>query len=169
MADVKALTVQTSKKNAFTNGKYHADRESFYDFYDKWVNFGVLVTGAVAFTDVVGQHWQKLGAAVLFIFALAQLVFRLSAQARKHGELKQRYFAIAAFIENKNMSPKVADAEMLKLAGEEDPPYFALHALAENWATLAVFDDDRPKPCEVNWFRRITRNWLRHSDVSFAR
>ena len=99
---------------------------------------------------------------------MAQLVFSLSLRARDHLQLKREYFGIASMLEAGNISPQDAFAKMTKLAGEESPPFMALHALAENWAYTAVYGSNKGERCKVGWFRRYTRHILRHADHKFS-
>ena len=168
MANHPSAAVKASQVTALTNGKYHGDREGFLDFWDKAIALGIMASGATAFFDLFGVANQKLGSAIFFLFGLAQIVFSLSIRARKHAYLRERYFAIAAKLEKQALDPLSANAEMLELAGTEDPPYSAVHALAENWATRSILGDERSLPCRVGFFRRRLRNWLRQEDADFA-
>jgi len=168
MATDTPAGLNEAKHGAFTNGKYHADREAFFDFWDKSITFGVLLTGAVAFLDVFGNSFQKVGAAVLGVFALLQLVAELSKKARDHSTLKKLYFELAAKMESGELAANAAGAAMLRLAGEERPPYCALHAIAENWATRAIYGDGKPLPCRIGRFQRILRNWSRFEGTNFG-
>lgn len=160
--------VKRARFYAYLNGKYHSDRGAFYDWCDKLTNFGVLVTGAVAFSDVFGDAAQKLGAATLGLFALAQLVFSLSVKAREHFQFKREYFSIASRVEAGKLKPRQAFAEMTRVAGDEPPPFMALHAIAENWAKMAIYGDSEPPPCRVGWFAILTRHVWRHSSTDFS-
>ena len=159
--------VKRARYCAYLNGKYHSDREAFYDWWDKLTNFLVLATGAVAFSDVFGSAFQKVGAGAIGLFALLQLVFSLSLKAREHLQFKREYFSIASKLEAGELDPAQAHALMTRIAGDEPPPFMALHAICENWAKLAVYGSDEPAPCEVGWFARLTKNVLRHSSASF--
>ncbi len=153
MATVTTAAINEAKFCALLNGKYHADREAFLDSWDRLITFGVLAAGATAFLDVFGVHFQKLGAASLALFALVQLVYGLPVKARKHAFLRERYFEISSRLANGDLKAAAANGSMLNLAGQEDPPYFAVHAIAENWATRAVYGDKKPLPCKIGLFR----------------
>jgi hypothetical protein len=168
LASDPSLEVKQAKAHAFLNGKYHADREAFLDSWDKLITFGVLLAGAVAFADIFGSSSQKVGAALISLFAFLQLVYSLQLKVRKHSEQRMKYFEIAARLEVGSLTAAEALADMIRLSGEEDPPYFAVHALAENWATRAVFGDDRPFPCKVSWLRNKLRHYVRQDGHDFS-
>ncbi|MFM7348945.1 MAG: hypothetical protein ACKO01_05585 [Erythrobacter sp.] len=159
--------VKRARFCAYLNGKYHSDREAFYDWWDRVTNFCVLATGAVAFSDVFGGAAQKLGAAAIGLFALAQLVFSLSLKAREHLQFKRQYFDIASKLEAGEIEPAQAHAQMTRISGDEAPIFMALHAVCENWAYSAVFGNDGPPRCRIGWLARITRNFWRHSSRDF--
>ena len=160
--------VKRARFCAYLNGKYHSDREAFYDWWDKATNFLVLATGAVAFTDVFGGATQKLGAAAISLFALVQLVFSLSLKAREHLQFTRQYFDIASKLEAGELDPAQAHAEMTRISGDEAPIFMALHALCENWAHAAVYGNAEHPRCEVGWISRLTRNLWRHSSRDFT-
>lgn len=168
MARHAPSTIDRARHAALMNGKYHADREAFLDFWDKLITFAVLAAGGTAFLDVFGQANQKLGAATLTIFALVQLVYSLPVKARKHANLRERYFDIAARLANGSLAALQAESEMLLFAGQEDPPYCAAHALSENWATTAVFGPIKTLPCEIGFLRKSLRHWLRQEAHNFS-
>ncbi len=169
MASNPALEeVKRARYYEYLNGKYHSDREAFYDWWDKLTNFFVLATGAVAFSEVFGGATQKIGAAAIGLFALAQLVFSLSLKARQHLQFKREYFEIASKLEAGELAPTQAHAQMTRIAGDEPPPFMALHAICENWAKQAVYGDSEPIPCRVGWISRLTRHVWRHSSRDYS-
>lgn len=101
-------------------------------------------------------------------FATLDLVFNLSDRARTHAFLRRQYFVIAAALERPRANAAKAQADMLKLAAEEEPPYLAAHALAENWATRAVLGPSVPLPCRVGWLRRRLRHFIRFDGQDFG-
>jgi hypothetical protein len=166
MADTPAEDLKAALHSALANGKYHSDREAHLDFWDRAITFGVLLTGGVAFFELFGEKYQKFGGAVLGLFALAQLVFNLSINARNHQILKKKYFEISASLENGSICPKEARSKMLLLAGEEPPPYCAVLAIAEHWADEILSSEKDVPPCGLGFLPRITRHWLRHEGLS---
>lgn len=168
MATHPSAEVKQSQHNALLNSRYHADREAFFDAWDRYITFGLLLTGGAAFLKIFGDAAQTTGAAVLTIFALARIVFEIGKKARLHSDLRRRYFEVSAQLEEGNTSPQEANAEMMRISGKEPPIYCAVHALAENWATTAIYSDEKKIPCRVGWFASVTRHWLRHESDGFS-
>jgi hypothetical protein len=160
--------IKAAKFSALLNGQYHADREAHLDWWHRLFMFAVILLGASAVIDVLPQ-WARVTASIgTAAIGAADLLFDLSVRARNASFLRKSYFEIAAALEEGGIQPDKAEADMLRLAAEEEPPYKAAHALAENWATCAVYGGDEPLPCSVSTWRRLTRNVLHHAGHSFS-
>ena len=157
----------SARFGAFMNGAYHADREAFLDGVHRWLMFAVIVLGASALTDLLSPHSKMIATGLGALAGTFDLVFDLSTRARKHGYLRRDYFAQAAKMAEGSVSPADAQAAMLMLAAEEEPPYYAAMALAENWANGAVYMD-RPAPRRIGWWSKLTRHLLHRDGESFT-
>jgi hypothetical protein len=166
--DAPAGEINASKFCAYLNGSYQADREAHLDGWHRAFMFGVIMLGTSAVVDAL-PDWTRIGASVATAaIGAADLVLNLSVRARTASFLRKSYFEIAADLEEQAMSPTAADAAMLRLASEEEPPYRAAHALAENWAAGAVYGSEKLPPCRVTRWQRITRNFFRHGGHDFS-
>jgi hypothetical protein len=159
--------VDSARFSAFMNGAYHADREAFLDGVHRWLMFAVIVLGASALTDMLSSHSKLIVTGLGALAGTFDLVFDLSTRARKHGYLRRDYFGQAAKLTEGSISPAQAEAAMLMLAADEEPPFYAAMALAENWASGAVYVDRAP-PCRVGWFSRLTRHIFHRDGASFV-
>lgn len=167
-ANSTAGPVKSAKFSALLNGQYQADREAHLDWWHRVLMFSVIMLGASAIIDVLPE-WARVVASIATAFcAAADLLFDLSVRARNASFLRKGYFEIAADLESGAIGAQQAEAAMLRLSAEEEPPYRAAHALAENWATGAVFGAERPLPCKVRKWRRITRHYLHHAGHDFS-
>jgi len=163
-----AEAVKGARWVALTNGHYHSEREWFLSLADRLITFTVLLAGASTVVAAMDRRMTSAAAIAVTAFAFVQLVFAVGPSARRHATLKEKYFAIAADLELGKMNPSEAQARMYALAGEESPIYAAAHALSQNWATGAVYGSSSSnKLCKVHWFRRVTRNVLRHASHDF--
>jgi hypothetical protein len=168
MAGNTPAAVKSAKHCAFMNGKYQADREGFLDRSHRYLMFFVIVSGAVSVTTLLPAPvvaWAGAGAAMA---GALDLLFDLSVRARVASYLRKGYFEVAAKLEEGIITPAQAQAQMLRFAAEEEPPYSAAHALAENWATGAVYGTKRELPCRVPLWRRVTRHVIRHGGNNFS-
>jgi hypothetical protein len=162
-----ATEIDQAKVAAYLNARYHADREAWLDSCHRWLMFAVILFGSSALLDMA--PWARAGAAFLTVSMGAfDLVFSLSDRARSHSFLRKQYLAIAAKLELPKGSLAQASSEMLVLSGDEEPTYYAVHALAENWATRAVFGPGTQLPCEVSWFRGLLRHLFRFDRHTFS-
>lgn len=160
--------IKAAKFCAYLNGSYQADREAYLDGWHRALMFLVIVLGASAVV-AAAPNWARTSASIATAaIGAADLVLNLSVRARTASFLRKSYFEIAAALEEGALAPKAAEAAMLRLVAEEEPPYRAAHALAENWANGAVYGDERPTPCAVGFWRRLTRNMLHYSGQDFS-
>lgn len=166
--DQAAGEIDAAKFHAFLNGAYQADREAYLDGWHRALMFGVIVLGASAVVDALPDLARTTAAIATAILGAADLVLDLSVRARTASFLRKSYFDIAADLEDGAITPQKAYASMLRLAAEEEPPYKAAHALAENWATGAIYGSEKPLPCQVSWWRRLTRHMMHQAGHSFS-
>ncbi|HEY5722338.1 MAG TPA: hypothetical protein VIT45_08445 [Allosphingosinicella sp.] len=168
MAANTPSAIKAAKFCAYLNGAYHADREAHLDGWHRFLMFSVIMLGTSALLEVL-PDWARLSASLATAaIGAADLVLNLSVRARTASFLRKGYFDIAAALEEGSLDPPKADAAMLRLISDEEPPYRAAHALAENWATGAVYGDKRPLPCRVSGWRRFTRHFVRHASHNFS-
>jgi hypothetical protein len=160
--------VAAAKVTALLNGQYQADREAHLDWWHRIFMFAVIVLGASAVFELL-PAWARLTASLATaVTGAADLMFDLSVRARTAAVLRKSYFEIAAALEAGEMNAQQAKTAMLRLSAEEEPPYKAAHAIAENWATRAVFGTGADLPCNVTRWHRITRNLFHHAGHDFG-
>ena len=165
--DAAPSAVAGARWQALTNGHYHSQRESFMGFCDRLLTFAVLMAGAGVFATALSALAQSSLAIAVTTFATVQLVFAIGPSSKNHAILREKYFAIAADLEVSRLSRCEADAEMLRLAGQEGPIYHAVHALSENWAKCAVYGGEATALCKVSSLRRFLRHIWRQSAHDF--
>ena len=163
-----AKQVSAAKFDAYLNGAYQADREAYVDRWHRALMFGVIVLGASAVIDIMPAWARTVATMLTAVLAAADLVLDLSVRARTASFLRKGYFEVAAKLEEQSITPRAAHAEMLRLAAEEEPPYKAAHAIAENWATMAVFGPSKALPCKVGPWWRLTRNLMHYHGHNFS-
>lgn len=166
--DTASRAVAAAKVSALLNGQYQADREAYLDWWHRVFMFAVIVLGASAVFELL-PSWARLSASLATaVTGAADLLFDLSVRARNAAVLRKGYFEIAAELEAGEMNAQQAETAMLKLSADEEPPYKAAHAIAENWATRAVFGTSAELPCNVTRWQRLTRNLLHYSGQDFS-
>lgn len=165
--DSSSSAIKSARWVALTNGHYHSEREAFLDSVDRVVTFVVLLAGAGTVTSAIDESMRTISAIAVTVFAMAQLVFSLGPAARKHSNLREKYFDIAADLEGGKLNPAEAHSNMLRLAGSEGTIYAAAHAVSENWSKQAIYGSDAQELCKVNWVRRALRHIWRQSAHDF--
>ena len=166
--NTSARKVNEIRFEAYTNGSYHADREAVLDRRHRWMMFLVIALGASAVLQPLGDRAASIAAFATAIIGAMDLAFGFSVRARNHAFLRKEYFRIASELVAEEITTDAARAKLTALAGEEEPPYRAAHAIAENWATRAVFGDALPLPCRVTWLQRRFRHWLLMTSIDFS-
>tara|TARA_R110002126_G_scaffold220086_2_gene365450 strand:+ start:778 stop:1278 length:501 start_codon:yes stop_codon:yes gene_type:complete len=96
--------LQEVRHNALRNALYHAGRRRSFEFWNKFLNFSIVLLGAGSTISVVGNIPHSapyLGLAVAAIAAIAawQLVYDIAGRARDHQSLHKEYVAILAEME----------------------------------------------------------------------
>lgn len=167
--DPAAGPLDAQRFAAFTNGSYHADREGFLDWTHRVLLLIVILLGTSALLEVMPPAWRQISAALTTLAGTLDLVFDLTTRARKHGHLRREYFELAASLAEGRITPAEADAAMLRSAADEEPPFCAAHAVAENWASMAVYGGGRVAPCRITGAQRLFRHVWRFNGSSFAR
>lgn len=124
-----ATALEQAQVCALLNGRYHGDRQAWYDGWHRFLMLGVILAGSGALLDILLPWARGLASFATVAFGTFDLVFSLSDRALKHGFLRKRYLEIAARLEQPRANPAQAQSEMMMLAAEEDPPYYAVHAL----------------------------------------
>lgn len=163
LATTSAL--KSAKWAAFTNGKYHADREAFLTFWDRLITFMLLCAGAGTIVELAPTYTRPFSALVVTVFATIQLVYDITRKSQKHGYLRDRYFKLASDLERGSLTPKEAHAQMLELAGSEDPIYCVVHQLSEQWAHQAVYGKQHHDHKTIGFWRRMTKHVFRQADL----
>jgi hypothetical protein len=163
LATTSAL--KSAKWAAFTNGKYHADREAILTFWDRLITFMLLCAGAGTIVELAPTYTRPFSALVVTVFATIQLVYDITRKSQKHGYLRDRYFKLASDLERGSLTPKEAHAQMLELAGSEDPIYCVVQQLSEQWAHQAVYGKQHQDHKTIGFWRRMTKHVFRQADL----
>ncbi len=100
--DVRALRFE-----ATVNGRYHTSRQGWYEFMHRLSMFVVVIGGAGAVAEAVGQgsRYSWIVALVPTIAGTLDLVFDFSAKAAQHARLQEKSYEIIADIEQSNDDP----------------------------------------------------------------
>lgn len=146
--------------------RYHAHRRSFFDGLHKATMFGVVLTGSVAFSKLVGQpEWFGGAAAVL---AAADMVFGYSHKARDHEMLYRRCMGLAAEFHRKEATNEQLNTwkgQIEEIFADEPPVYRALHAISHNECVIA-HDQDPKNLIDLKLRHRLFFNFWRFRNVS---
>lgn len=168
MAADTSREIRAAKFEAFLNGAYQADREAHLDRWHRNFMFAVILLGASSVADVLPEELMKWAQLATAAIGALDLVLNLSVRARTAAFLRKAYFEVAAELEEGSLTLEKAKANLLRLAGEEEPPYKAAHALAENWAAGAVYGTDEPVRCRVSWRHKLTRHYIHYASRDFS-
>jgi len=128
------------KFDALRNALYHSFRQRWLDFVNRMMSLIVVLSGAVAVSDLFGGF--KYFALAASIFGALQLVYDFGGAAKEHSFLQQRFYAVIADIEG-NINPTEATiakwkADLVAIYGTEPPTFRALDAIAYNAAADAL-------------------------------
>ncbi len=136
--------------NALRNALYHTGRRMFYDRWNRFFNFAVVVLGATAFSDLAAvlAPWlqvavePKLIAFYVAIIGAMQLAFDFSGRARDHQSLQRDYYSLLGDIEEcpepANEQLSQWQGKLARIAGDEPPTLRARDAKAFNDALGAT-------------------------------
>lgn len=150
------------------NMHYHAGREAYLDASHRWLMFFVIIFGASAVVDVFpGIHWLKVAlSAAAAVMGALDLTFDLSGRARNHAVMKRRYSDLLSSCLRDANEIKRANASLMELAGEEEPPYHALIAVCYNMAETQVYNDD-VQHLHVPWHHKMLKNIWRFEGANY--
>lgn len=124
--------------------RYQAHRQSFFATLNRFILFGVLLTGSAAFARLF-QEPEWFGAAAAVLAALS-IVFTYSDKARDHQVLYWRYSELAADIvgvDVKEEQVTIWETRYKRILSDDPPPYRALNALCHNEVMIAQGQDDK--------------------------
>lgn len=157
------MTCEGAKFEALRNAIYHTSRKSFYDFWNRFFSFVVIVAGAAAvaaFSKTVGFAPPTALAAVATIAAALQLVFDFGGKSATHAYLQRRYYDLLAEItENPGEENAMRwEACLSRIYGDEPPPKRALDAVAFNAACQALRGNNAPR-VKINPWQNFWRQW----------
>jgi hypothetical protein len=162
-----ATPVEAARIEALANGRYHADREAHLDTVHNLLIALVIILGASALGDLFPAWGKAAAGAATVIAGTLDLVLKLVERARAHAVLREKYFEIDARLQATGASAASAKQAMSALAGKEEPPFMAAHAVAEVWATMSVLGS-AAAPCCIPPRRRFLRHWLRQNGADFS-
>jgi hypothetical protein len=146
---------------------YHDRRVAHYELLHRLTNVcAVLLAGIVLF-EFIGAHspiYFKVLAACGALLAAFDVVIGFSRKADLHRDLKRKFGALEADMESGSLSTvHEAKGRRLSIEADEPPKFYALDLLAHNELCISVGRKWSDEPChlvQVNWFRRLTANWL---------
>ncbi len=157
--------VENLRFNILRNAMYHTARRRFYEGWNRWFNFAVVLLGAAAMGDALntfGIQQVYIGVAVAVVGA-GQLVFDFGRQARDHQALQRDYYNLLADIDECTgpTDEKCAmwAAKMTRIAGDEPPVYRALDAKAYNDA-IGAMEWDQSEMIHIPWYQRLAGGFL---------
>jgi hypothetical protein len=161
-------TLRQIRKQCLFNMQYHAAREAYLDGIHRWFMFLVIVLGASAIIDIAPNYpFLKIALpAASAVIGAMDLAFDLSNRARIHAVMRRRYSDILNSCLRNPDELAVADANLIELAGEEEPAFHALIAVCHNAAETQVYGDD-VEHLKVPLHHRIFQNVLRFEGAQY--
>lgn len=181
MTETGQLTkLDVARMRALRNGIYHSMRRSFYERWERILNFLVLALGTATAAELLNTWCGPNGTMVLGAMTAAvgafQLVWGLGTKARDHAVLQGKFYSLVARAEaatgDAERHAAEIEKELSQLYGEETTTMYAVNALAYNAAQSA---NGRPLSTHlpVNWLERRVANvfafkpdYFRPKDVS---
>lgn len=133
--------------DAERSARYHAARAAFFDTVHRWSNFAVFLSASAA-AVTVGANWlstptyEAVFVLLPAVIAAMEAAFGISAKARMHDGLRQRFIALAGRINRDETNPKKLGEWRAELyaAYENEPAvvYYALNAACNNAVAQAI-------------------------------
>lgn len=161
----QAPGTKTAEINAFRvdclmNGKYHAAREAYLNLVHRWIMFFVILVGTGTVLDALSNEPVTKGWLGVLSAALGSidLVFDLSNRACAHAQLKRDYYDLLADVIEGSTTIEKANAKIMRISSNEEPPFTALIALSWNEAQEIVYGDDAyayTMPRFHQWFKNM--------------
>ncbi|MFG1319854.1 hypothetical protein [Xanthobacter autotrophicus] len=155
------------KVQALRNALYHGARRNFLEFINRAFSFIVILGGAVAVADYLGN--AKPAAFIATVAGTLQLVFDFGGRAKEHAFLQRRFYDVIAEVET---CPEPAEnqickwqADLVRIYADEPPTLRALDAIAYNDAAEALDTEWRVR---VNWWQSLWRHFYPFNGTSFA-
>ena len=154
-------SIDNVRFNVLRNALYHTAQRMRFDRWTRIFNFLVLMLGASAMTDAIGELgigtiW--IGAAIVLVCTL-QLVFDFAGRARDHQSLQRDYYRLLADIE---AAPDATEeqcarwwSEIIRIGLNAAPVLRALDAKAYNDALDALGTFDQSERLVIPWTHRI--------------
>lgn len=161
--------LDTLRVSCLLNAQYHASREAFLDFVHRWFMFAIILLGAGAVTEMLGdREWIRnvIGITIAALGAL-DLTFDLSNRARTHSLMKRKYFELLADVQDALKSKSVAEACLNRFSADEEPAYHALVKLSWNAAQEMVYGE-RGEAYKVPAVHRFLKNICRFASSNYS-
>jgi hypothetical protein len=133
-----AAEIQRLRFEATVNGRYHTSRRGWYELMHRWCMFVVVIGGAAAVAEAVGQGHKHswIVALIPTIAGTVDLVFGFSEKAAEHARLQERSFDIVAEIElGADAAEKICErgwASIARICSQESKTMRVVQALAYN-------------------------------------
>ena len=169
------MICEGARFDALRNAIYHSSRKAFYDWWNRFLSFVIIISGAAAIADFAttvawpGWLWSPALFPVIATFAAAiQLVFDLGGKSAKHAYLQRRYYELIADMQRegvKDEDPKW-EARLMNIYADEPPPKRALDAIAYNAACEAIGAKSE-KRVQIRWYQSLLRHWLPFNKSDF--
>ncbi len=142
MSDIERLRFE-----ATVNGRYHTARRGWYELMHRWCMFFVVIGGAGAVAEAVGQGrpYSWMIALIPTLAGTIDLVFDFAAKAADHARLQERAYEIVSEIElsadNSDAICKRGWATIARICAQETRTMRVVHALAYNDTKEGTQDD----------------------------
>jgi hypothetical protein len=133
MSDIDHLRFE-----ATVNGRYHTSRQGWYELMHRCCMFVVVIGGAGAVAEAVGQgaRYSWIVALIPTIAGTIDLVFDFSAKAAQHARLQEKSYEIVAEIDQSTDDSKAICkrgwAAMARIWAQEPKTMRIVQALAYN-------------------------------------
>ena len=144
--------------------RYHARRQSFFDFLHSWTVALQLLFGSAAVAAFLSQSpptwglWAAIGVTALAAF---DLVFGLNRMARLHMDLTRQWLHLEQGLTIAPPADATAlnryKADRLDLDMKEPPVLRVLNLISHNEVALATGRDDYFY--KISWWQRVLANF----------
>jgi hypothetical protein len=154
--------------------RYHARRQSFYDFWNTFTTATSIIGGAGTVAALLdnspfSESWRLWFPAIITVVSTLNLVWGTSRAARLHNDLYRRFVDLEREItgmEPTEAALRTLKTKRLEIEADEPPTKFALDVLCHNELVRAMGIDDYR---EVSLPQRLLAHFLPFPNAKFPR